>query len=77
MNYLVVKRNPLPDISLLEIFEGQHSEGSILYPVTINGLYMMFEKTESSGWVTKGMAFSFPPEVIQYVIELIEEHQPK
>jgi hypothetical protein len=74
MKHLILKVKPATNISLLEIFEPQAFDGKISYPVRINGLNMMFEKSDIAGWTTKGMAFSFEPEIIQYIIEIIENH---
>jgi len=72
MNRLILQARPLPGVSLLEVFEPQFSDGKVSFPVRVNGLHMMFERTEAGGWTTKGMAFSFEPEIIQGIIEIIE-----
>lgn len=72
MKHLILRANPLPGVSLLEVFEPQFSEGKTSYPVRINGLHMMLEKLDKGEWVTKGMAFSFENNTIQHIIRLIE-----
>lgn len=77
MNLLLVKTNSIVGVQLLEIFEAQYFEGKKLYPVRIDGYYMMFEKSETMGWIKKGMVFCFAPPVIEYVLGLIEENELK
>ncbi|KAA5537036.1 hypothetical protein F0919_05015 [Taibaiella lutea] len=76
MKLLLVKSNPIEGVTLLEIFEAQYSEDRKVYPVSVDGYYMMLEKSEV-GWTKKGMAFLFPPEVIEYIIGLLENYELK
>lgn len=76
MKHLIIKRKPVPNIMSLEIFEPQvNDDNEMVYPVSIDGKYMMFKKEEENKWSTKGMASFVEPTVIQYVIDLIEGHK--
>ncbi|KAA5532193.1 hypothetical protein F0919_15440 [Taibaiella lutea] len=77
MKLLLVKPNPVGDVRLLEIFEAQYSESKKVYPVSVDGYYMMLEKSETFGWIKKGMVFCFPPIVIEYIIRLLENYESK
>jgi hypothetical protein len=73
MKQLLSISNPLPGVTLLEIFETtKNRKGATVYPVNYNGSIIFLELIEEGIWDAKEAESDLPVKVIAYLSSLIE-----